>query len=802
MATDPAIDRAACQGQEAVTLGHPRQAYAYLTLAAVSGSCGLAWEVLYARLFANVFGNGFVVTGLVLASVFLGMALGAWLSERILRHLVWIELSIGLCSGAVALVLGMGGIDAIAWMPSGVFRNLALVALLAPPMTMIGTCVPLFAHGLDALGNRGPAGFMKVYGLYNLGAFSSVLLIEFLLLRQLGLMGSASLIACLNLLIAASLLWLSPRMRTAQPRTPFRASNLRWNIGVAVFCGSFASGVFQLLTLKLSFAVFGPLQENFAILLAAAILGIAVGADIARRRSTSVVLVLAMALYGTLLFLLGMSLFVHGWGWINALSLSDGALTLAKILLLGIPPFGLFTVFGMLVPVALQAHESLASETNGSRGHSLAGRLLAISSLGNGLGALVMFLWLYRLLPAQMILLVISSALLLGLAVLHYRKPPRTSQLFGASILALLVLLAGYTLWPQTSLLLGYRTLESADLTRTQRQQFESAQIYKAYDQDASLVSFSDGNQALILNGYRSLTFGPETRATLHEVIVGATPALFSSNTNNALVLGLGTGITAGATARLFEQTKVVEINPAIFNIPPHFAKENAGLMQRESVDIRLEDGLSGLISDGRRYDAIVNTVTSPKYYSASKLYTKDFYDLVKTRLSPGGIYSSWFDLSISLDGMAVMLNTLEASFEHCRYFVLSSGYFNVVCAQSPLIYRSTQDTALRLKATGIESIFASHGLPLGFEAALRDLEVSFEERFFTRTTPDLNTLNRPVIEFQYTSGTGLEEAADHLAQTILANIEFRRQTAFGRPGWRQACRTIGWMSRLQFSGC
>lgn len=771
------------------------QARRLLVLAGLSGSCGLAWEVVYARLLANYFGNGFEITGFVLASVFLGMAFGAWNSRLLLSRLAWIELIVGVWSIAIAAALSVRGFDIVTALGLGWGRYLLLTTMLVPPMALIGACVPVFSHALESKNATGGSGFVRIYMLYNAGAFLSVMAIEFVLLRGMGLLWTGVLVGALNVSISAVLFASGSVSRNGA--LTGAVGRVQPRIGLALIYGSFASGMFQLLVLKLSFSVFGPLQENFAIVLAAAILGVAAGAMMARKGAHNLASVLGMSILAVLLFLLNTSLVVHGWGWINALALPDVALGIAKLFLLGGPPFCVFVIFGMLVPVAVKAHGT----SSGSVG-AVAGRVLAFSSLGNGLGALFMFLWLYRLLSLQAIFVVICAVLGLGLFLLRRSTPEARSRGVGFAAVAGLMAAAGVMLWPGKSLLLGYRALQNAELSARQRDLFSGATIYKAYDQDAALVDFSDGSRALMFNGYRSLTFGPQARSHLHEVVVGATPALFSAQTDRALVLGLGTGITGGSTARLYGQTTIVEINPAILNIPAHFGRENAGILSRMDTEILLRDGISMLQSDGAIYDAIVNTVTSPKFYSASKLYTQDFYDLVTKRLARGGVYSSWFDLNIDLDGMAVMLNTLENSFAHCRYFLLARGYFNVLCSNDPLIYLPSTRVEGRLAGTGISDIFSVHGYPREFRNVLPDLEMEFSEPFFVRRTDALNTLDRPVIEFMVSWPEDMAAASDALSQSILANIEFRRKTSFGQNGWRSACNAMAWMSRLQFSGC
>ena len=91
-------------------------------------------------------------------------------------------------------------------------------------------------------------------------------------------------------------------------------------------------------------------------------------------------------------------------------------------------------------------------------------------------------------------------------------------------------------------------------------------------------------------------------------MIVGATSALFSKENQKALVFGLGTGVTAGSTARLYGRTKVVEINPAMSHIPKHFHSQNQNLMENKNADIVLEDGISTLLYEKQNYDAIIST--------------------------------------------------------------------------------------------------------------------------------------------------------------------------------------------------
>ena len=769
----------------------PLGAGVFSLLAALSGSCGLAYEIIYVRLFSNYFGDSFVMSGIILSAVFLGIAFGAWQSTRFIRALAIIEITIGLYAFMAVTAFSYWGFELASFGSSTLFNALKLVFLLGLPAFLIGTCVPLFTRYAQTNKTTGSV-FTRIYAFYNMGAFLSVLAIEFILFRQLGIFFTGVIIGCINLAIGATLL--ITHASKCVPSEPTIKTQMNTRIISALFVASFASGIFQLFVLRLSFSIFGPLHENFAIILTSAILGVAIGSWLSLSKRLSFDKALLCLSIGVLIFLSVASLFIEFWSSATGSDLSDRGELFVKIALLGGYPLVIFILFGAMVPLAIKAHDRETAP--------LSGRLLAISSFGNGLGTLFMFIVLYQYFSLLMIGGMISALLFFGFLILSYQNSIRVIQAAGWGIIVTSFALASVYMWPRVELLFGYRTLANSEQLIYRRTAFKDAVVYKAYDQSVSLVSFNDQNTSLVINGYGSLTFGPQSKSVLHEAIVGATPGLFSKNNDEALVFGLGTGITGGATAQLYKHTKIVEVNPAMFNIPQHFIQANKAVMHNADVDVVLEDGISTLLNDSKTYDAVINTVTSPQYYAAAKLYTQDFYEIVKTRLNEGGVYSSWFDLRIDRAGISIMLNTLEASFKSCRYFVLGRAYFNVVCGDAPLIYRSSKLVSERISGAELDTLVHSYEFPNGFAATMIALEIKFREDFLIRNSTDINTLDLPAIEFVVARNNDIIETSDLLAQAILANIESQRKTSFGTPKWKENCKAISHMSGLQFKGC
>lgn len=745
--------------------------YSLLLLAGLSGAAGLAYEALYLRVFSTLLGGGYLLGAIALAAVFAGIAVGAWNSQRFVRHLPWIELAVGVFAVALALIWLRAGFGFATLGGTSIAAHLLRLSLLLfLPMVLIGISLPVFARLVEATGTgQGAAGaesgqglvsaFSLTYAVYNGGAVGALLLAEFVLLRQLGMTTTLLLLAVLNGLIVLALLRL--RMVRARLRTAGAAQSDADNGTRSLFDPvpavwlafvGLGSGMFQLLVLRLSHLIFGPVQENFAIVVASALTGVAIGALWARRRQPGCQ-DLSLRLCGALLiWLLTVPLFLHLW---SAFGDVTGTWRLVlKSLLLGLWPLPVFVLVGAAVPVALAAHRT---STPG-----LAGRLLALGSLSNGSGVLLagglMLAWLDLddsiLLAAALfglpaVLFVSWRGLRSSLTSKDEERvwPVQTGRTLGMLVIGAGLIWSGQWLWPDRALQLGYRTIAVHDDLQARLAGFDRSVQVRHRDQNAAVVWFSDGSQILTFNGYRSLTFLPDSRSPLREMIVGATPALFSRQSDRALVLGLGTGISAGSTAAIYRQTEIVEINPAMPEIANRFTAFNNDVLNRQGAHIRIADGLQALLDDGPAYDAIINTVTSPVYYASAKLYTVEFLERVKARLAPGGAYSGWFDLNIGLDGIAIMLNTLEASFAKCRYFLLAQAYFNVVCGDGPLLYQASHLIDIRMAGTRAAAEISARGFTGDFSRFGQALERAFTENQFARSTDARNHLDRPMLE-------------------------------------------------------
>jgi spermidine synthase len=714
----------------------PRGSVAWLVgLSFASGVCGLGYEVLYSRLLTTYLGDMLHVAGAVLASFLVGIGVGSLLARRAYRWLWLLEAGIGLYGMAVTfstpelsqLLLG----HVVGWSGQSAALTVAVVAaLLFIPALLIGTSVPLFAHYLEQASERmRGAGFEWVYALYNVGAGMCVLGVEFAVLRALGIQLAMLLLASINLGTALCL-----KLAVAAPaRGPSRlGSGGRGRRGLlaALAVVSALSATYQLLALRLCSSLFGPFHENFALLLALVMVGLALGTVVVRRAQLSLA---GLLLGGALVLAMSWSLVGDAarlWPRLSELAGRDVvARSLAKALVVALLTLPAFTVFGATIPAALRTDERLDP-----------GTALAVSSFGNCAGYLACVLVLLER-SSMLTLLVCLCAGTLVAGLLLRLEPLRRSVLVTVVALGGLWLLV--TRWPAAYLFFDHEDFLTREGLARMERSFLRQESIKRFDSELTVVTTRSGAELVSINGYVSLASSAQGKANHREIMVGLAPALYAPHRDNVLVLGTGTGITAGAAAQMFEHATVVEINPAVQHAMPRFARDNFDLARRANVRFVLQDGMSVLASSPDRYDAIISTVTSPLYFSSSKLYTVEFFELVQSRLMPGGVFAFWLDNRLSAEGLAVMLQTMASVFPACDFVFLLPSYYEAICGQRlqphplPLdAYPATVQSALAPFRAGLELDRFLDGVLLR-PTRFRDVAWSAE----------VNTFDRPVLE-------------------------------------------------------
>jgi predicted membrane-bound spermidine synthase/tetratricopeptide (TPR) repeat protein len=689
-------------------------------LLVVSGFCGISYEVLYARLFNNLIGDQFAVYTAILLTFLIGIGLGTLLAHRLWPHLWLLEAGIGVYAFAAAW-----NVELIVSLPAGFGWSVAVtVALLIVPAFLIGTTLPLFAGYLNKC--RAARAFARAYALYNLGAFLTALAVEFWLLRAVGLRTSIALIASLNCLTASLLALIAwPLRKVKREQSAPLVIPKRYLVALAI--ASVASAVFQLTMIRLLEFLFGPFHETFALALAAVLLGIAVGSALVRGFRLTFGSVMAGAVLGCTMLLAGFVIISECYAALYPLAAERGWLMpvikfAVTFLLMAIPA----TCFGATVPALLTAYRDVTRDS---------GRVLAISCFANGAGFLLMAFFLHPMLGYGLLLVVVAGISCISLFVYVARIGLPTAAV-AASFL--LVLGAYAACWDEELLYLGHTSFHSLDDLEEARSDLADFQTYKG-PHDVFAITWLDGEPYFFINGYISIPLSSPS-----EKLVGALSAAFAPRPDRALVLGVGSGATASTVGLLFREVDAVEINPVVLDNLWRLARYNFELPAMKNVRLICDDAIHYLKRHNQRYSLVLNTVTTPLYFSSSKLYTKEFLESVKQHLTADGLYVTWLDSRIGDEGLDIILSTLAGTFKHCAVACVRAEYFLLLCSDKPVQAHLAEDVVNceRLKADLLTNyeVFLDW---VPYSLLVRDAY-----RLIGNRDVRLNTLDYPSLEF------------------------------------------------------
>jgi spermidine synthase len=174
-------------------------------------------------------------------------------------------------------------------------------------------------------------------------------------------------------------------------------------------------------------------------------------------------------------------------------------------------------------------------------------------------------------------------------------------------------------------------------------------------------------------------------------------PSLFVAKEDRALVIGLGTGTTLGTIASYpWKHIDVAEISPAIVEASRlFFGGPSLGALDDPRVSLHLNDGRNHLLVASEPYDLVTIELTSVWFAGAASLYSHEFYELVRARLSDGGILQQWVQLHhIRPRELGVIVRTLRGVFPHVALFVGGSQGI-LVAGQKPLVASAARLAAL-----------------------------------------------------------------------------------------------------------
>lgn len=705
-----------------------------------SGATSLIYETVWARQLHLVFGTSQVAISTVLAAFMAGLALGALFvshrAQRTRHPLAWyaaLELFIGgyaflfpvILERAEPLYLGFWLMFEPTPLAFGGFQFVLVGLLLLPPTMCMGATLPLLVRFVVARSEDAGWQVGRLYGANTLGAVIGTGLAGFVLLPYLGVHSTTYWAALANLLLALSAFALAGVMGPVPLLEVNSASKVgnrdtegslidpppsssRALIIVAGLAG-FSSLLCEVAWFRLTALMLGGSAYAFSIMLLAFLLGIGIGGwvggwmadrSFARGGQTRVLGVLmliqiqvacwcwiAMYFYSELPFIyVGLYQTLE-----DALYLMWPAMLALPLAIMFLPALCMGATFPYLVRAMAKSGRTLS--------HSV-GRLYGMNTIGAIVGAagggLVLLPFLHMrgaVLAAVSVNLI--AALIVGITALSVSGQRRR----GVIVVSLMVTLSAIVVvhwhkppWDPRFMAAGLYSYVTtlSDLSREG--------VIEAVTGSSELVFYEEGLSSVVTverdpyDGNIFLANNGKVEASLHDmdtqVLLAHMPFAFAPEAERVLVIGLASGITLGSvTLHPAREIDLVELEPAVVAASHAFDAHNNRPLEDPRVRLIVNDARNVLtLAQDSTYDLVSAQPSNPWLTGVSNLFTREFFELGKQKLRPGGVWVQWLQTySMGTDDVRSLLATFADVYEYVRVFRVGSADLLVVGSQAEL---------------------------------------------------------------------------------------------------------------------
>lgn len=640
----------------------------------LSGFAGLVYQIVWVRFFGNALGNTLPSASIITGIFMLGLGVGSWVAGR------WIDENEDRISPAKAYAVAEGLIAVIGLALAALLPNLdvlagaitvytegangwqevstlshvalglvAVITLLPATLLMGATLSLLIRHVLRD--NVDDAGWQvaALYGANTGGAALGAFATDAALVPVFGLFATAGLAALANLIAALVANRLDaqeaspPLEHVAGPEGEGMPRGVLF-VALAVFLSGFAAMGLEIAWFRFFNITMGSYRAVFSLLLATMLASMWVGSLVAgwlERRTNRPRLLFMVAQAGVVASTLGL-LVAHDPQVIQ-LQFAEHILDsyrasgeFSRDILMSV--WQLRSIAAVIaIPAALMGFafplaNAIIQDTTQKVG-ARAGALYFANTSGNVAGASLTGLLLIPWLGTSNSVTILASIGILAIPCIWASGARRPVPL----VLTVAIGLISVGAWASTD-----------DVV------LEHANPYPA--SEATLLTVSEGPYEVIgvtehhhNNTRRLMTNGFSMSATVFAAerymrLFAHFPLLHIEDPKRALIICFGVGNTAHATSlHPLERIDIADLSRNVLEHAHYFERWNHGVLDDPRVNVFVQDGRNHLrATEENTYDLVTLEPPPPAHANVSSLYTKEFYELARSRLRKGGFVTQW----------------------------------------------------------------------------------------------------------------------------------------------------------------
>jgi predicted membrane-bound spermidine synthase len=704
----------------------------------ISGVSGLIYESVWSHYVKLFLGHAAYAQTLVLVVFIGGLALGSWLCSRRaatirnpLRAYAIVEGAIGLA----ALVFHPIFVATVDWgyatlLPATCEQASAFCAgqwglsalLLAPQSILLGATFPLMSSAVIRMNEAHPGhDIATLYFLNSLGAVLGVMASAFVLMPAVGLPGTLRTAGLANCVIALFAWFLSrdtaQSVAPAQVEAPDRAWDVtspkltRLLLWTAMLTG-LSSFIYEIAWIRMLSLVLGASTHSFELMLAAFILGLALGGLWVRHRIDPsrdpvrflglVQLAMGVAAAATIP-VYGGSFDLMAW-LLDSVSRNAGGFVFFNV---GSTAIALLVMLpatfcaGMTLP--LITYRLLRSPT----GERALGAVYAVNTLGAIVGVIVavhLLLEWVGLKGAVLVGAAIDVVLGIVLVAASGAGERGSRRVLAPAALALAALIAlglAFDIDPR-------KTASGVFRSGSARISPDDKILYHRDGKTATVdVVEYKGARAIRTNGKVDAAIGSGTTVTADEytmALLALLPLGHNPDARTAAVVGFGSGMSTATLlgSQKLERVDTIEIEPAMVEGAARFRPRVEPAYADPRSHIVVDDAKSYFARGRGGYDLIVSEPSNPWVSGVASLFTREFYKRLSAYMNDGAVLSQWLH-TYEMDGatLASIYTTIDTDIVLIARKGGPPGPFRAEALDSPALRPLLE----RLRLTDVETV-------------------------------------------------------------------------------------------------
>jgi spermidine synthase len=647
-----------------------------------SGCAALIYEIVWFQMLELFVGSSSVSIGVLLGTFMGGMCLGSFLLPRFispkhhpLKVYAFLEIAIGVIGLLLIFVLPLVGHVYTAWGGYGLtgylLRGLVASICLLPPTLAMGATLPAVARWVQTT----PSGVSWLGFFYagNIaGAVMGTLLAGFYLLRVFDMNTATYVAAAINfavgglgLLVAANTPASAdgtdsePNPQSLFPGHEVRSSGSsdRSLVYVAIALSGFCALAAQVIWTRVLSLLFGASTYTFSLILAVFLIGLGIGSSLGS--------IIAKTVERPRVAL----------GWCQMLNVGAMAWS-AYMLMESLPYWPINTSITTSIwynfqldfvrafwavlpgPILWGASFPLALAAVARRGEDpgrLVGGVYAANTVGAIFGSviasLVLVYWFGSQRAQQVLMIVSGMSGLLLLAPAELGSAPgspsastRTLRWVAPMLLVIALGTAAFlirTVPTIPGILVAYGRYAATWMG-------QQGDIFYVGEGLSSSVAVSRFGEVMNYHNAGKVQASSQPQDMRLQRMLGHFTTLVPKTPKKVLVIGCGAGATAGAVSidEYVETLIIAEIEPLVPRVvSEHFGEHNFHVVRNPKTQVVIDDARHFLLTTEERFDAITSDPLDPWVKGAATLYTKEFFELAKSKLNPGGTVTLFVQL-------------------------------------------------------------------------------------------------------------------------------------------------------------